>query len=78
MNFFMIITKNHAAGREIGFLTKSISKPDGCATTMPTAWELRLYIIAHEFGSRKHGCRYVTSSRKNLTPSEQEKSLSQF
>ena len=36
-----IITKNHAADPEIGFLTKSFSKPHGCATTMPTAWKLR-------------------------------------
>ena len=36
-----IITKNHAADPEIGFLSKSISKPNGCATAMPTAWELR-------------------------------------
>ena len=35
-----IITKNHAAYPEIGFLTKSISKPNGCATVIPTAWEL--------------------------------------
>ena len=35
-----IITKNHAADPEIGFLTKSISKPNGRATAMPTAWEL--------------------------------------
>ena len=37
-----IITKNHAADPEIGFLTKSISKPNGRATAMPTAWELNL------------------------------------
>ena len=37
---FRIITKNHAADPEIGFLRKSISKPNGCATAMPTAWEL--------------------------------------
>ena len=36
-----IITKNHAADPEIGFLTKSISKPYGRAKAMPTAWELR-------------------------------------
>ena len=30
--------KNHAADPEIGFLTKSISKPYGRATAMPTAW----------------------------------------
>ena len=35
-----IITKNHAADPEIGFLTKSISKPHGRATAVPTAWEL--------------------------------------
>ena len=35
-----IITKNHVADPEIGFLTKSISKPNGYAKTMPTAWEL--------------------------------------
>ena len=35
------ITKNHAADLEIGFLAKSISKSNGCATAMPTAWELR-------------------------------------
>ena len=32
-----IITKNHAADPEIGFLTKSISKPYGRATAMPPA-----------------------------------------
>ena len=25
---------------EIGFLAKLISRPNGCATAMPTAWEL--------------------------------------
>ena len=35
-----IITENHAADPEIGFLTKSISKPYGRATAMPPAWEL--------------------------------------
>ena len=34
-----IITKNHEVDPEIGFLTKSISKPYGCATAMPPAWE---------------------------------------
>ena len=36
-----IITKNHAADSEIGFLTKSISKPYGRATAIPPAWELK-------------------------------------
>ena len=35
------ITKNHAADPEKGFITKSISKPNGFATAMPTAWELK-------------------------------------
>ena len=38
-----IITKNHAAYPEIGFLAKSISKSNGCGTAMPTAWELRKF-----------------------------------
>ena len=36
---FKIITKNHAADPEIGFLTKSISKPYGRPTAMPPVWE---------------------------------------
>ena len=40
-----IITKNHETDPEIGFLTKSISKPYGRATAMPTAWELMYRII---------------------------------
>ena len=39
-----IISKNHAADPEIGFLTKSITKPKGRATAMPTAWELKLLV----------------------------------
>ena len=35
-----IMTKSHAADQEIGFLAKSIPKSNGCATAMPTAWEL--------------------------------------
>ena len=35
-----IITKNHGADLEIGFLTKSILKSYGRAVAMPTAWEL--------------------------------------
>ena len=35
-----IITKNHGANPEIGFLTKAISKPYFWATAMPPAWEL--------------------------------------
>ena len=38
------ITKNHAADPEKGFLTKSITKPNGRATALPTAWELKLFI----------------------------------
>ena len=36
-----IITRNHVADPEIGILKKSIPKPYGRATAMPTAWELR-------------------------------------
>ena len=35
-----IILKNNVADPEIGFLTKSISKPYGRAMAMPPAWEL--------------------------------------
>ena len=37
-----IITKNHAADPEIGFLIKSILKPYGRETAMPSAWEFSL------------------------------------
>ena len=37
-----IITKNHGADPETGFLKKSISKPNGCATAMSTAWEVKM------------------------------------
>ena len=40
---FVIITKNHAADPEIWFLAKSISKSNGCAKAMPTAWELSYF-----------------------------------
>ena len=40
-----IITKNHATDPEKGFLTKSISKPYGRATAIPTASELRISVI---------------------------------
>ena len=43
MNLRMI-KRNHATDQEKGFLTKSISKFNGCATAMPTAWELRFVI----------------------------------
>ena len=40
-----VITKNHAADPEIGFLTISISKPNGRALVMPTAWVLRKFFV---------------------------------
>ena len=43
-----IITKNHAAAPEIGFLTKSISNPNGCTTARPSAWELRRVVMTHD------------------------------
>ena len=36
-----IITANHEADPEIGFLSKSILKPYGRAAVKPTAWELK-------------------------------------
>ena len=42
-----IIMINHAAYPEIRFLTKSISKPYGRASTMPPAWELKEFL--HQF-----------------------------
>ena len=39
---FRIKKKNQAADPEIGFLTKSISKPYGHAMAKPTAWDLML------------------------------------
>ena len=57
-----IITKNDAADPEIGFLTKSISKPNGRATAMPTAWELRVQQMNEVAGSyltnSTTGCKY--------------------
>ena len=38
---FRVITKNDAVDSEIGFLTKSISKPYGRSTSMPPALELK-------------------------------------
>ena len=35
-----ILIKNYASDQEIGFRIKSISKPNGRATAMLTAWEL--------------------------------------
>ena len=35
-----LIKKNYTAHPGIGFLTKSISKPNGYATAMPPGWEL--------------------------------------
>ena len=41
-----IIKKNDEVGPEIWFLTKSILKPYGRATAMPTAWELSELLAA--------------------------------
>ena len=35
-----IITKNHAADSEKGFLNKTLLKADGREAAMPIAWEL--------------------------------------
>ena len=42
-----IIMKNLAADLEIEFLTKSISKPNGHATAMPTALELKTSLFVN-------------------------------
>ena len=39
-----IITKNHVADTENGFLAKSIPNSNGYATAMPTAWEFSFKI----------------------------------
>ena len=41
-----VVTRNHSADPEIGFLTKSIPKPYGRATAMPPAWELKYMPIS--------------------------------
>ena len=48
MNLSMI-TKNHTADPEIGFLTRSISKAYGRAMAMPPAWELKKFILEGRF-----------------------------
>ena len=48
-----IITKNHAADPETGFLIKSISKPYGRAMAMPPAWELMLISTQNLDGLRE-------------------------
>ena len=40
-----IIMQNDAADSDIGFLTKSISKPNGWATAMPTPWGLKTFLL---------------------------------
>ena len=53
-----IITKNHTADPEIGPLSKSISKPYGRATAIPTAWELIYVLMILIFLTKK-----ITTSR---------------
>ena len=52
-----IMTKNHAADPEIGFLAKSISMSNGCATAMPTAWKL---------GGDGPFCRFKQSAHRQI------------
>ena len=42
-----IIMKNLPADLEIWFLTKAISKPNGHATAVPTALELKTYLFVN-------------------------------
>ena len=62
-----IITKNHAADPEIGFLAKSISKSNGSATAMPTAWELtpeNLSIFLSIIGYKKLKSLLISTEKK--------------
>ena len=58
-----IIMKNHAADPEIGFLAKSISKPNGCATAMSTAWEIRIEILEMNYLPVSRGFNESPSSQ---------------
>ena len=49
-----IITNNHAADPEKGFLTKSISKPFDRATAKPRARELMTYFSSEKFSAAFH------------------------
>ena len=40
-----ILTQNYAADPEIGFIKKSILKPDDRTVAMSTAWELHMFSI---------------------------------
>ena len=62
-----IITKRFAADPEIGFLTKSIPMPNGHATAMPTAWELRSSEGSHFVSLEKIGYCVNKSLRKWAT-----------
>ena len=55
--------KNHAADPEIGFLAKSISKPNGCATAMSTAWEIRIEILEMNYLPVSRGFNESPSSQ---------------
>ena len=59
-----IIKKNHAA--EIGFLTKSISKPKGRATAMPTAWDLNHLHLHIHFNQKEGSICIVKQELKNI------------
>ena len=58
-----ITTKNHAAHPEKGFLSESISKSNGCATAMPTAWELwnffLRFVLHPHFFAEHASCRLI-------------------
>ena len=64
-----IITKNHTADPEIGFLTKSISKPNGRATAMPPAWELKLLRFLRHNQICLHKFRFIISSSESISAS---------
>ena len=60
-----IITKNHAADPEIGFLTKLILKPNGRASAIPTAWELKWKDHREKLGEKQFV--YQFQARKSFS-----------
>ena len=58
-----IITKTHQADPGKGFLTKSILKPYGRGTAMPTAWKLNCTLPRDEVFKLRMWGYYLTTER---------------
>ena len=65
-----IIMKNHAADPEAGFPTKSILKPYGRATAMPTLWELNLLHHSNDHGFDLFNGAQIKILRRRLFSSD--------